>query len=139
MADPKVGRHYHSSALLLPAFFAYFSPFYHPWSDDDSQLITRWTESNRRYIQAMGKQAALAADSHLAGSLPLQPKLFLGLALFDCDLVSDARVAFRQALDDQFTSGWWLSDTLMADALEALGANIAKSDDAWVVTPGPVT
>jgi DNA-binding CsgD family transcriptional regulator len=48
--------------------------------------------------------------------LPLQPKLFLGLALFDCDLVGDARLAFREALDDEFGSGWWLSDALMADA-----------------------
>ncbi len=62
------------------------------------------------------RAAALAADSRDAGSLPLQPKLFLGLALFDCDLVSEARAAFREALDDEFGSGWWLSDALMADA-----------------------
>jgi len=62
------------------------------------------------------RAAALAAESHDTRSLPLQPKLFLGLALFDCDLVGDARLAFRQALDDEFGSGWWLSDALMADA-----------------------
>ena len=49
-------------------------------------------------------------------SLPLQPKFFLGLALFDCDLVDEARAAYRDALDDEFGSGWWLSDALMADA-----------------------
>jgi DNA-binding CsgD family transcriptional regulator len=62
------------------------------------------------------RAAALAADAHDTRSLPLQPKLFLGLALFDCDLVGEARVAFRAALDDEFGSGWWLSDALMADA-----------------------
>ena len=62
------------------------------------------------------RAAALAADSHVARSLPLQPKLFLGLALFDCDLVDEARAAYREALDDEFGSGWWLSDTLVADA-----------------------
>jgi DNA-binding CsgD family transcriptional regulator/tetratricopeptide (TPR) repeat protein len=62
------------------------------------------------------RAAALAAESHDTRSLPLQPKLFLGLALFDCDLVGDARLAFREALDDEFGSGWWLSDALMADA-----------------------
>ena len=62
------------------------------------------------------RAAALAADSPDTRSLPLQPKFFLGLALFDCDLVSEARAAFRAALDDEFGSAWWLSDTLMADA-----------------------
>ena len=62
------------------------------------------------------RAAALAADSHDTRSLPLQPKFFLGLALFDCDLVGEARAAYREALDDEFGSGWWLSETLMADA-----------------------
>lgn len=62
------------------------------------------------------RAAALAAATHDARSLPLQPRLFLGLALFDCDLVDEARAAYREALDDEFGSGWWLSDTLMADA-----------------------
>lgn len=66
---------------------------------------------------ALARRAAhLAAGSPAAGSLPLQPKLFLGFALFDCDLVADARAAYRDALDDSFGSGWWLADTLMADA-----------------------
>jgi DNA-binding CsgD family transcriptional regulator len=62
------------------------------------------------------RAAALAAGSRDTRSLPLQPKLFLGLALFDCDLVGEARAAYREALDDEFGSGWWLSETLMADA-----------------------
>ena len=62
------------------------------------------------------RAAALAADSPDTRSLPLQPKFFLGLALFDCDLVGEARAAYRGALDDEFGSGWWLSETLMADA-----------------------
>jgi DNA-binding CsgD family transcriptional regulator len=72
-----------------------------------------------RYGEALAhgrRAAALAADSHDTRSLPLQPNFFLGLALFDCDLVSEARTAFREALDDEFGSGWWLSETLMADA-----------------------
>jgi DNA-binding CsgD family transcriptional regulator len=62
------------------------------------------------------RAAAISAGSADANALPLQPKLMLGLALFDCDLVGDARAAYRDALDDEFGSAWWLSDTLMADA-----------------------
>ena len=74
------------------------------------------------YEQALDharRAAAIAAESQDAGSLPLQPKLFLGLARFDCDLAEEARAAYRQALDDEFGSGWWLSETLMADAQAA--------------------
>jgi DNA-binding CsgD family transcriptional regulator len=72
-----------------------------------------------RYGEALAhgrRAAALAAESADTRSLPLQPKYFLGLALFDCDLVDEARTAFRAALDDEFGSAWWLSETLMADA-----------------------
>ncbi len=72
-----------------------------------------------RYDEALAharRAAALAGRSADSGPLPLQPKFFLGLALFDCDLVAEARAVYREALDDEFGSGWWLSDTLMADA-----------------------
>ena len=72
-----------------------------------------------RYGEALAyarRAATLAADSPDTRSLPLQPKYFLGLALFDCDLVGEARAAYRAALDDEFGSGWWLSETLLADA-----------------------
>jgi len=72
-----------------------------------------------RYGEALAharRAAVLAADSHDTRSLPLQPKYFLGLALFDCDLIGEARAAYREALDDEFGSGWWFSETLMADA-----------------------
>ncbi|HEX6055032.1 MAG TPA: LuxR C-terminal-related transcriptional regulator, partial [Intrasporangium sp.] len=72
-----------------------------------------------RYGEALTharRAAAMAAHSNDLRSLPLQPKFFLGLALFDCDLVADARAAYREALDDEFGSAWWLSETLMADA-----------------------
>ena len=74
------------------------------------------------------RAAALAADSPDTRSLPLQPKFFLGLALFDCDLVGEARAAFRAALDDEFGSAWWLSDTLMADAQASFA--VGEWDDA---------
>jgi DNA-binding CsgD family transcriptional regulator/tetratricopeptide (TPR) repeat protein len=72
-----------------------------------------------RYGEALAharRAAALAADSPDTRSLPLQPKFFLGLALADCDLVGEARAARNAALDDEFGSAWWLSETLMADA-----------------------
>ena len=62
------------------------------------------------------RAASLAAESPDTRALPLQPKFFIGLALVDCDLIEEARAAFRAALDDEFGSGWWLSETLMADA-----------------------
>jgi DNA-binding CsgD family transcriptional regulator len=74
------------------------------------------------------RAAVLAADAPGMTSLPLQPKFFLGLALFDCDLVGEARAAFRAALDDEFGSAWWLSDTLMADAQASFA--IGEWDDA---------
>jgi DNA-binding CsgD family transcriptional regulator/tetratricopeptide (TPR) repeat protein len=72
-----------------------------------------------RYDEALSHARRAAAVADASGdtrSLPLHPKLFLGLALFDCDLVDDARAAYRAALDEEFGSGWWLSDALMADA-----------------------
>jgi DNA-binding CsgD family transcriptional regulator len=75
-----------------------------------------------RYGEALDcarRAAAAAAGSPDARSLPLQPKFFLGLALFDCDLIDQARAAFREALDEGFGSGWWLPETLCADAQAA--------------------
>ena len=75
-----------------------------------------------RYGEALAharRAAALAAGSPDARSLPLQPKFFLGLALVDCDLIGEARAAFREALDDEVGSGWWQPETLMADAQAA--------------------
>lgn len=74
------------------------------------------------------RAAALAASSPDTRSLPLQPKLFLGLALFDCDLVDEARAAYREALDDEFGSGWWFSEALVADAQASFV--IGEWDDA---------
>ncbi len=84
-----------------------------------------------RYSEALAharRGAALAAHAPETRSLPLQPKFFLGLALFDCDLVAEARAAYREALDDEFGSAWWLSDTLMADA--AASFVLGQWDDA---------
>jgi DNA-binding CsgD family transcriptional regulator/tetratricopeptide (TPR) repeat protein len=75
-----------------------------------------------RYGEALAcarRAVVLAAGSHDMRSLPLHPKFFLGLALFDCDLVGEARAAFREALDDEFSSGFLLSETLTNDAQAA--------------------
>jgi DNA-binding CsgD family transcriptional regulator len=72
-----------------------------------------------RYGEALAharRAEILAEGSPGTSALPLKPKFFLGLALFDCDLVDEARLAYRRALADEFGAGWWLSDTLMADA-----------------------
>ena len=89
--------------------------------------LTVWALS--ALLVAVGRQGRFAealaharrADDIASGlkdirALPLQPRLFLGLALFDADLVSEARTAYRAALDDELASGWWLADTLLADA-----------------------
>ncbi|MGN6577450.1 MAG: LuxR C-terminal-related transcriptional regulator, partial [Nocardioides sp.] len=112
-------------------------------SDGDAAM-TVWTLTallvavgrRGRFEEALSharRAAALAAEFPDARSLPLQPKFFLGLALFDCDLVDDARTAYRQALDDEFGSGWLLSETLTADA----SASFAVGEWADVV-PGLV-
>jgi DNA-binding CsgD family transcriptional regulator len=78
---------------------------------------------------ALARRAAeLAESSPDVASLPLQPKLFLGLALFDCDRVEEARLAYRAALEDEFGSAWWLSESLMADAQACFAAG--EWDDA---------
>ena len=84
-----------------------------------------------RYEEALDharRAAALAAAARDARALPLQPKLLLGLALFDCDRADEARTAYREALDDEFGTGWWLSDTLMADAQASFA--VGEWDDA---------
>jgi DNA-binding CsgD family transcriptional regulator len=84
-----------------------------------------------RYDEALAharRAAALGADPEGRRALPLQPKLFLGLALYDCDLVGEARAAYRAALDDEFGTGWFLADTLTADAQAAFA--VGEWDDA---------
>jgi len=39
---------------LLPAFFGFFRPSFHPWKRDDSAEIARWYEANREYVQVKG-------------------------------------------------------------------------------------
>lgn len=36
---------------LLPTFFAYLNPRFHPWKGTDGAVITQWQASNARYIQ----------------------------------------------------------------------------------------
>jgi DNA-binding CsgD family transcriptional regulator len=84
-----------------------------------------------RYGEALDcarRAAALAAGSHDMRSLPLHPKFFLGIALVDCDLVGEARAAYREALDDEFSSGFLLSETLTNDAQAAFA--VGEWEDA---------
>ena len=43
---------------LLPAFFAYLSPRFHPWKGVDAQAIANWEADNRRYVLATADQDA---------------------------------------------------------------------------------
>ena len=43
---------------MLPRFFAYFRPGFHPWRYDDSALANGWLTDNARYIEARGASAA---------------------------------------------------------------------------------
>jgi predicted metal-dependent hydrolase len=42
---------------LLPAFFEFFSPRWHPWRQDNSAAITTWTQENEAYVQS-GERSA---------------------------------------------------------------------------------
>jgi DNA-binding CsgD family transcriptional regulator len=84
-----------------------------------------------RFAEALAlarRAAELAESSPDVASFPLQPKLFVGLTLFECDRVDEARVAYRAALEDEFGSAWWLSETLMADAQACFA--VGEWDDA---------
>ena len=114
--DPRAGEFAASRALVIAE-----------QTGDAAMMVWARTASlvavgrQGRYGEALAhaRAAALAADSHDMRSLPLHPKFFLGLALFDCDLVGEARAAYREALDDEFSSGFWLSETLTNDAQAA--------------------
>lgn len=43
---------------LLPAFFDYLKPRFHPWKGIDGQAIAKWQAENRRYVQAIPDQDA---------------------------------------------------------------------------------
>lgn len=42
---------------LLPAFFSYFSPRWHPWKDDNSAQIARWLKDNEQYLEPRAQPA----------------------------------------------------------------------------------
>jgi DNA-binding CsgD family transcriptional regulator/tetratricopeptide (TPR) repeat protein len=114
--DPRAGESAASGALVIAE-----------QAGDAAMMVWALTASlvavgrQGRYGEALAyaRAAVLAADSHDMRSLPLHPKFFLGIALFDCDLVGEARAAYRVALDDEFSSGFWLSETLTNDAQAA--------------------
>jgi len=37
---------------LLPTFFGYFSPSWHPWQEDNSGDIGRWEQNNQSYLES---------------------------------------------------------------------------------------
>lgn len=91
----------------------------------DDAAMTVWART--ALLVAVGRQGrfdealaharlAAAVDPRDTRSLPLQPRFMLGLTLFDCDLITEARHAFRETLGEEFGSAWWLSGALMADA-----------------------
>jgi predicted metal-dependent hydrolase len=43
---------------LAPAFFAYFSPRFHPWKEDNSRHIREWEQKNASYIVQRSAPAA---------------------------------------------------------------------------------
>ena len=113
----------------------------------DDAAMTVWaltalliaTGRQGRYGEALDharRAASLAAGFRDGRLLPLQPKFFLGLALVDCDRIGEARTAFRQALDDELGSAWWLSETLMADAQAAFAVGEWQDADPGLVAGG---
>jgi predicted metal-dependent hydrolase len=42
---------------LLPAFFAYLNPRFHPWQEADGGTIARWQAENQRFIVSGGRAA----------------------------------------------------------------------------------
>ncbi len=43
---------------LMPAFFAYFRPDFHPWQENDASLIAQWQAQNARYIKSTHTNAS---------------------------------------------------------------------------------
>ena len=46
---------------LLPCYFAYFNPRFHPWRGTDSTTIARWQADNARYIQNLKEMQKVSA------------------------------------------------------------------------------
>jgi predicted metal-dependent hydrolase len=46
---------------MVPSFFAYFSPHFHPWKEDNAAVIALWQAENERYIQNLDKLQPAAA------------------------------------------------------------------------------
>lgn len=48
---------------LLPAFFAFFKPAFHPWKRDDSAEIAGWLAANQQYVQTKAGTGSLAPQA----------------------------------------------------------------------------
>jgi DNA-binding CsgD family transcriptional regulator len=93
-----------------------------------------------RYAEALEharRAVGLTSGPAGASARPLQPMLFLGLALFDADLVTEARAAYHDALDGE-DSAWWLSDTLLAGAAAAFATGDWSDAVPGIVAGGQV-
>ena len=73
-----------------------------------------------------------------ANVLPLHPTFFLGLALYDCDLIGEARAAYADAIEDELGSVWWHADILMAGAQSAFETGDWDDAVAALVSGGQV-
>jgi predicted metal-dependent hydrolase len=51
---------------LMPSFFAFFKPGFHPWKRDDSPDIARWLSANAQYVQS-GKGGGTPSVAPLPG------------------------------------------------------------------------
>jgi uncharacterized protein len=67
--DYLLGRH-GLITRMLPAFFAYFRPSYHPWQVDDSELIAGWQRQNAQYIVSTSRDATSDPPGDRAGTMP---------------------------------------------------------------------
>jgi uncharacterized protein len=46
---------------MIPLFFAYFRPSYHPWNTNDGHLIARWQRASAHYIVSTARTERVAS------------------------------------------------------------------------------
>ena len=96
--------------------------------------LTVPVKAQGRYGEALTlsrRAVDLAFDPPNAAARLRHPYFFLGMSLIDADLLDEARVAFRRAVDECSTTGssWILPDALLLSA--ELRFIVGEWDDAW--------